>query len=126
MEKLRGAVGRHVRAVALEVQFHGVETKGLPAGALIDFADGARFALGCAGDGGISVTGSHARKGDARGFVTESRTLGDLSGELRSVAVPPHGLRLQIGERELLLVNEDDELSLTVDSKALPQEILRR
>jgi hypothetical protein len=52
--------------------------------------------------------------------------LGELTGELRGVVFSSHALRLRIGERELVLANEDDELFLTVDSIALPQEILRR
>lgn len=126
IEKLRGAVGRDVSTVAIEVQFYGVETKGSLSAVLVDFTDGAQFALGCAGDGSVSVSRSRGNKGSAPGFVTEHRTVADLAGELRNVSIPPRALRLEIGEHQLLLVNEDDELSLTVDKKSLPQQIFRR
>jgi hypothetical protein len=126
VDKLRGAVGRGVSAVAVEVQFYRVETKGSLSAVLIDFTDGAQFAMGCAGDGSVFVFRSRGNKRSAPGFVIERRTVADLDGELRGVSIPPRALRLEIGEHELMLVNEDDELSLTVDGKALPQRIVRR
>lgn len=126
IEKLRRAIGRHVSALSLDVLFYGGETKGDLICVLIDFTDGARFALICGGDGGIFVVRSPGKKGDAPGFVTHSRTLENFRGELRGVSVLPEALRLQIGDRELLLANEGDELSLTVDGKPPPQELLRR
>jgi hypothetical protein len=126
VEKLRGAVGRDVSGVTVEIQFYGVETKGTLNAVLIAFKDGAEFAMGCAGDGSVSVSRSRGSRGSAPGFVAERRTVADLAGELRDVSIAPGALRLELGKHQLLLVNEDDELSLTVDKKALPQQIFRR
>ena len=126
MEKLRGAVGRLVSAVVIRIQFYGVETKGDLVGVVIDFADGARSWLSCAGDGSIFVAKFRDDKGDAPGFITVSRSLEGVCGELSGISVQPQALQLRIGKRELLVVNDDDELYLTIDNSALPQELLGR
>lgn len=126
VKKLQDAVGRVVSAVDVEVLFHGVGTKGEVGAILINFADCGQFAMTCAGDGGVFVSRSRTTTGSAPGFVNKRRTLAALCGELRAVSFPPRALRLQIDEHDLLLVNEYDELSVTVDRKPLPPEILSR
>lgn len=105
-DKLHSVVGRDVSSVAVEVQFYGVETKGCLSAVLIEFADGARYAMGCAGDGSVSVYRGLGDKGSAPGFVAERRSITDLTGEFRGVSTSPHAMQLKIGEHELLLVNQ--------------------
>ena len=125
IQHLRNAVGHVVSEVAAEVLFYSVETKGVLGVVTVRFADGNQFTLGCAGKGGVFVTRSRPATGSAPGFITERRTV-EVGGELRAVSLSPDGLQLEIGKHQLQLVNHDDELSVTVDGKALPRQIFKR
>jgi len=127
-ERLCNAIGQDITSVAAEVLFYGVEPEGYLNAVLVDFADSSQFVMGCAGDGSVSVTRFRGNKGCAPGFFAEWRTVGDLGGQLklRGVSILPHALRLQIGQHEMLLINDDDELAFTVNGKALSPQIFRR
>lgn len=126
VEKFHRSIGKIVTSVAANVLFYRVETEGHLSSVSITFAGGNSFTMGCAGDGSIFIVQSPDRNGDAPGFITERRTVESIGGELRGVTVVQNGLRLAIGEQEVILVNQDDELLFLVDGKFLPAQVFMR
>ncbi|MGH7960656.1 MAG: hypothetical protein ACRERD_02380 [Candidatus Binatia bacterium] len=118
-DQLLRMVGNTVQSLMVEIMFFGLEQRGKIGEVSIAFEAGPRFTFGCAGDGSILVTRSHKQIADAPHTITVWRTLSGVRGELREALAEPNSLRLRIGDATLVLVNNDDEMEVTVNGESL-------